>query len=81
MADTNKRLEWTDEDTYWRTNYRNRPVRLIGGPGVPTITSRVIDTATKPRIDIRIAAGTTSNPTCPGTGARTSTAAARRGSR
>jgi hypothetical protein len=24
MADTNNR-QWTDEDTYWRTNFRNRP--------------------------------------------------------
>ena len=23
--DTNTRSAWTDEDTYWRTNYRTRP--------------------------------------------------------
>jgi hypothetical protein len=25
MADMNTRSNWNDEDTYWRTNYRNRP--------------------------------------------------------
>src|SRR4051794_40541966 len=31
VADTSKRLEWTDEDTYWRTNYRNRPYASTAG--------------------------------------------------
>ena len=25
MAETHNRSSWTDEDTYWRTNYRTRP--------------------------------------------------------
>jgi hypothetical protein len=25
MADQTSRLQWSDEDSYWRTNYRNRP--------------------------------------------------------
>ncbi len=25
MANPKDRLEWGDEDTYWRSNYRNRP--------------------------------------------------------
>jgi len=25
MANTNTRNDWTDEDTYWQQNYRNRP--------------------------------------------------------
>ena len=25
MANMNKRMEWTDEDSYWRQNYRSRP--------------------------------------------------------
>jgi hypothetical protein len=25
MAEMHDRSSWTDEDTYWRTNYRNRP--------------------------------------------------------
>lgn len=30
MADNMERLEWTDEDTYWRTNYRGRPYASSG---------------------------------------------------
>jgi hypothetical protein len=25
MADQTNRLQWNEEDAYWRTNYRNRP--------------------------------------------------------
>ena len=25
MADPNDRLQWEDEDEYWKTNYRSRP--------------------------------------------------------
>ena len=25
MADPNDRFTWDEEDTYWRTNYRDRP--------------------------------------------------------
>jgi hypothetical protein len=25
MADPNTRMNWNDEDAYWRNNYRNRP--------------------------------------------------------
>jgi hypothetical protein len=25
MADVNKRFDWNDEDTYWRSNFRSRP--------------------------------------------------------
>jgi hypothetical protein len=31
MADTNNRLGWNDEDTYWRTNYSTRPYASSGG--------------------------------------------------
>jgi hypothetical protein len=31
MADINDRFDWTDEDEYWRTNYRNRPYASSGG--------------------------------------------------
>ena len=31
LADTNNRLGWNDEDTYWRTNYRNRPYASTAG--------------------------------------------------
>ena len=31
MADQNTRLGWNDEDTYWRTNFRNRPYAASGG--------------------------------------------------
>jgi hypothetical protein len=30
MSDRNDRLEWDDEDAYWRTNYRNRPYVSAG---------------------------------------------------
>ena len=31
MADTDNQLGWDDEDTYWRTNYRNRPYASSAG--------------------------------------------------
>ena len=31
MADTNNRLGWNDEDTYWRANYQSRPYASSGG--------------------------------------------------
>jgi hypothetical protein len=30
MADRNDRLDWNDEDTYWRTNYQSRPYASSG---------------------------------------------------
>jgi hypothetical protein len=30
MAERNDLLGWDDEDTYWRTNYRNRPYASAG---------------------------------------------------
>lgn len=30
MADRTDRFSWDDEDTYWRTNYRNRPYATSG---------------------------------------------------
>lgn len=30
MATDNDRFRWEDEDTYWRTNYRNRPYASSG---------------------------------------------------
>ncbi|HET7217620.1 MAG TPA: hypothetical protein VFJ02_06210 [Vicinamibacterales bacterium] len=30
MADRNDRFEWEEEDTYWSTNYRNRPYASAG---------------------------------------------------
>jgi hypothetical protein len=31
MADKDYRLGWTEEDDYWRTNYRSRPYASTGG--------------------------------------------------
>jgi hypothetical protein len=31
MADPNDRFSWNDEDSYWRTNYRNRPYASSSG--------------------------------------------------
>ena len=31
MADPNDRFTWDEDDTYWRTNYRNRPYAASGG--------------------------------------------------
>jgi hypothetical protein len=31
MADINNPLGWNDEDTYWRSNYRNRPYASSAG--------------------------------------------------
>ena len=31
MADRNDQLGWDDEDTYWRSNFRNRPYASAGG--------------------------------------------------
>ena len=31
MADRNDRMGWDDEDTYWRSNFRNRPYASSGG--------------------------------------------------
>lgn len=30
MADANDKLNWTDEDTYWQSNFRNRPYASSG---------------------------------------------------
>ena len=30
MTDQNARMDWNDEDTYWRENYRNRPYGSAG---------------------------------------------------
>lgn len=30
MAQAQKRREWNEEDTYWRTNYRGRPYASAG---------------------------------------------------
>jgi hypothetical protein len=30
MAERNDPMGWDDEDTYWRTNYRNRPYASAG---------------------------------------------------
>jgi hypothetical protein len=79
MADMNARSGWSDEDTYWRTNYRTRP--YASSEGSTTITSRAIDTATKRQIGSRIEAGTTSKPTYREIGTRTNTAVVRPGSR
>ena len=82
MADMNTPSGWDDEDTYWRTNYRSRPYSLVGQPRVPIITSRATGMATKRRIGFKkIEAGTTSKPTCRGTGIPTNTAVVRPGNR
>ena len=31
MADPNDRFTWDEDDTYWRTNYRNRPYAASAG--------------------------------------------------
>lgn len=31
MADANERFTWDEDDTYWRTNYRNRPYASSAG--------------------------------------------------
>ena len=31
MADLNNPLGWDEEDSYWRTNYRDRPYASTGG--------------------------------------------------
>jgi hypothetical protein len=31
MANQDARMGWTDEDNYWRTNYKSRPYASTGG--------------------------------------------------
>ena len=41
MADQNDRLQWEEEDEYWKTNYRSRPVRLIGRSAIRLLPARL----------------------------------------
>ena len=41
MANPKDRLGWGDEDTYWRSNYRNRPVRVVGRQGLRLLSAGV----------------------------------------